>query len=100
MRRKPNTATNGRTTYNVEIGQQTFYVFGEQEFKRLLSDIRRYDNNNNNNNTKLIPQGYVFTPGIGAHKLHFRSMSWEKARQACIREGGTKIIHKTLHIDY
>lgn len=32
--------------------------------------------------------GYIVTPGISAHKLHPRKLTWNKARQACVQEGG------------
>lgn len=31
---------------------------------------------------------YLLTPGMGAHKLHRRKLSWSKARKICIKEGG------------
>lgn len=31
---------------------------------------------------------YLVTPGLGAHKLHIRKLSWNRARKICIQEGG------------
>ncbi|XP_072753637.1 hemolymph lipopolysaccharide-binding protein-like [Anoplolepis gracilipes] len=65
---------NGHNNYHV--GQQIFYIYNEQQFKRSLpSSNERSD-------------GYIVTPGISAHKLHPRKLTWNKARQACIQEGG------------
>ncbi|KAM0731903.1 Hemolymph lipopolysaccharide-binding protein [Formica fusca] len=61
---------------NYHVGQQIFYIYNEQQLKGLLpSSKERLD-------------GYIVTPGISAHKLHKRSLVWNKARQACIQEGG------------
>lgn len=65
---------NGHNNYHV--GQQVFYIYNEQQFKRPLP----------NNKEKL--EGYVVTPGLSAHKLHPRKLTWNRARQACIQEGG------------
>lgn len=66
---------NGHNNYHV--GQQIFYIYDEQPLKQLP-------------NNKEILDGYVVTPGISAHKLHPRKLTWNKARQACVQEGGKK----------
>nr|XP_033338713.1 hemolymph lipopolysaccharide-binding protein-like [Megalopta genalis] len=38
--------------------------------------------------TSLDRCDYAITPGIGAHKLHKRKMTWNEARKICIMEGG------------
>lgn len=35
-------------------------------------------------------EGYVATPGVGSHKLHTDSLTWNDARRTCIQEGGNK----------
>lgn len=37
---------------------------------------------------KVNTDGYLVTPGIGAHKLRTDSLTWNDARQACVQEGG------------
>ena len=32
-------------------------------------------------------EDYVWTPGIGSHKLHTEALSWNHARRACMVEG-------------
>ncbi|XP_070152463.1 tyrosine-protein kinase Btk isoform X3 [Polyergus mexicanus] len=66
---------NGHNNYHV--GQQVFYIYNEQQLKELLPS------------RKEKMDGYIVTPGISAHKLHPRKLVWNKARQACIQEGGT-----------
>lgn len=73
---------NGHNNYYV--GQQVFYVYGENQLKKLLSDNRNMENLGD----------YVFTPDVGAHKLHNEKIIWNDARRACIREGGKKMIAK------
>ncbi|KAL6440356.1 hypothetical protein ACFW04_003123 [Cataglyphis niger] len=65
---------NGHNNYHV--GQQVFYIYNEQQLKGLLPSSKERLN------------GYMVTPGINAHKLHPRKLTWNKARQACIQEGG------------
>ncbi|EFN89632.1 Hemolymph lipopolysaccharide-binding protein [Harpegnathos saltator] len=31
---------------------------------------------------------YLVTPSLGAHKLHNRKLSWNRARRICVQEGG------------
>ena len=38
----------------------------------------------------MVPPGYFYTPGVGIHKMHGENMSWNDARNTCIREGGEK----------
>ncbi|XP_029052191.1 hemolymph lipopolysaccharide-binding protein-like [Osmia bicornis bicornis] len=33
-------------------------------------------------------EDYIYTPGIGSHKLHTRGQTWNTARTMCIEEGG------------
>jgi len=61
---------------NHYVGQQIFYIYNEQPLKQLPN--------------KEILDGYVVTPEISAHKLHPRKLTWNKARQACVQEGGKK----------
>lgn len=64
---------NGHNNYHV--GQQIFYIYNEEPLKQLPNNKERLD-------------GYVVTHGISAHKLHPRKLTWNKARQACVQEGG------------
>ncbi|XP_025159644.1 hemolymph lipopolysaccharide-binding protein-like [Harpegnathos saltator] len=75
----PTVTLNGNTNYHV--GQQIFYVYGEQQFKKLFSPSKRTTSEN-------VENDYLVTPGIGAHKLHRRKITWNKARKICIEEGG------------
>lgn len=68
---------NGHNNYHV--GQQIFYIYNEQPLKQLPNSKERMDS-------------YIVTPGKSAHKLHPRKLAWNKARQACIQEGGKKIL--------
>lgn len=36
----------------------------------------------------LIREDYVYTPGIGSHKLHTNAKTWNEARKVCNEEGG------------
>ena len=38
--------------------------------------------------TVEIPEDYVITEGIGAHKFHTDKKTWNQARNSCIKEGG------------
>lgn len=40
-----------------------------------------------------IPDDYIVTPEIGAHKFHSSEKNWNEARNTCIREGGTNFIN-------
>jgi len=60
---------NGNNNYNV--GQQIFYIYNEQQLKRLLM--------NNKHSEKMDGT---------AHKLVTRKVTWNSARQACSNEGG------------
>ncbi|XP_018302025.1 hemolymph lipopolysaccharide-binding protein [Mycetomoellerius zeteki] len=64
---------------NLSPAQQIIYIYGpRQEWK--MQD-----------GTNLIEKAgsdYLITPGIGAHKLHVRKLTWNKARRICIEEGG------------
>ncbi|XP_029170634.1 hemolymph lipopolysaccharide-binding protein-like [Nylanderia fulva] len=73
LEKRPVVVLNGHNNYHV--AQQVFYIYNEQQ-KRLLP----------NNKERL--DGYVVTPSMGAHKLNPRKLTWNKARQACIQEGG------------
>lgn len=68
---------NGNTNYHV--GQQIFYMYGEQMFKKLFADNKR---------AGILENDYLVTTGMGAHKIHGRKLTWNKARKACIEEGG------------
>ncbi|XP_011341208.1 hemolymph lipopolysaccharide-binding protein-like isoform X1 [Ooceraea biroi] len=81
-----NVPANGHNNYHV--GQLIFYVYGEQQLKRLLPDNNLNIKPDNKHTEKLKKNDYLITPGIGAHKLHSRKVTWNKARQACIQEGG------------
>lgn len=76
---------NGHNNYHV--GQQVFYIYNEQQLKELLPSSKERLN------------GYTVTPGINAHKLHPRKLTWNKARQACIQEGGKNkyYVNRTKH---
>lgn len=39
-------------------------------------------------NHSKIPDDYVVSPRIGAHKFHLPDKNWNDARNICIREGG------------
>ncbi|XP_011341209.1 uncharacterized protein LOC105281594 isoform X2 [Ooceraea biroi] len=80
-----NVPANGHNNYHV--GQLIFYVYGEQQLKRLLPDNNLNIKPDNKHTEKLKKNDYLITPGIGAHKLHSRKVTWNKARQACIQEG-------------
>lgn len=81
---------NGNTNYHV--GQQIFYVYGEQYFRRLFGDNKRAVRPEND---------YLITEGIGAHKLHRRKITWNKARKLCIEEGGKENhLRNTADSDY
>lgn len=60
---------------NFQATQQIFYVSGKQE-------------SDNKEDNVTLPDGYVFTPGIGAHKLHLTPKIWSNARIDCVKEGG------------
>lgn len=59
---------NGHSNYHV--GQQTFYIYDSQFFKRLL------DKQNGSSVTSCT------------HRFYPYKVTWNKARQACIRDGG------------
>ncbi|XP_032686805.1 hemolymph lipopolysaccharide-binding protein-like [Odontomachus brunneus] len=77
LSKKPTVTMNGNTNYHV--GQQIFYVYGEQQFRKLFGGAKSAGN---------IENDYLVTEGIGAHKLHRRKVIWNKARRTCIEEGG------------
>ncbi|XP_014480342.1 PREDICTED: hemolymph lipopolysaccharide-binding protein-like [Dinoponera quadriceps] len=77
MSKKPTVTMNGNSNYHA--GQQIFYVYDEQQFRKLYSD---------STHTEIVEKGYLVTPNIGAHKLHPRKITWNNARRACIDEGG------------
>jgi hypothetical protein len=35
-----------------------------------------------------VPEGYIVTPNIGAHKLYLTELNWNDARKACLKDGG------------
>ncbi|XP_015590193.2 uncharacterized protein LOC107265335 [Cephus cinctus] len=43
-----------------------------------------------------IRDDYVYTPGIGSHKLHTRALVWNEARKMCNEEGGHLAIVNSL----
>lgn len=63
---------------NLTPAQQIIYIYGPNQWKMQ----------NNVNLIEKAGSGYLITPGIGAHKLHIRQLSWNKARRICIQEGG------------
>ncbi|XP_011642303.1 hemolymph lipopolysaccharide-binding protein-like [Pogonomyrmex barbatus] len=69
LSKKPVITMNGHNNYHV--GQQIFYIYHSSK-----------------QSSPINKNGYLFTSGIGAHKLHNRKLIWNKARQACIQEGG------------
>jgi len=71
LSKKPAITMNGHNNYHV--GQQIFYVYDSLFFKRLLP--------NNKAN-------YNVTSDMSAHKLSSHKLSWNKARMACIQDGG------------
>nr|XP_012229540.1 PREDICTED: lithostathine-2-like [Linepithema humile] len=75
LSKKPVIAMNGNNNYNV--GQQIFYIYDEDQLKRILI--------NNKHSEKL---GGTGTSGLTAHKLVTRKLTWNYARQACNTEGG------------
>lgn len=86
-----NKSRNGCSNYHVD--QLIFYIYGQQQLKPLPAPNNNISNNSDDgsNNThieKLNKLNYLITPGIGAHKLHPRRVGWNKARRACIQEGG------------
>lgn len=76
---------NGHNNYHV--GQQIFYVYDEQQLKRLLLLLRNNDGVNKDADEKPR-NGYLVTPGMGAHKVYRRHLSWSNAREACAEDGG------------
>ncbi|EZA55159.1 hypothetical protein DMN91_000044 [Ooceraea biroi] len=70
---KPLNGVNG----NLPSPQKIIYVYGLQW--------------NMQNAVNLIEKGrndYLVTPGMSAHKLHVRKVTWNKARRVCLQEGG------------
>lgn len=67
--------------------QQIIYIYGPQQWKMQ----------NNVNLIEKTSNDYLITPGIGAHKLHTRNLSWYKARKICIQEGGEFLTEITLN---
>ncbi|KYM76836.1 Hemolymph lipopolysaccharide-binding protein, partial [Atta colombica] len=63
---------------NLSPAQQIIYIYGPRQLK-MQDGI---------NLIEKAGSDYFMTPGIGAHKLHFRKLSWNKARRICIEEGG------------
>lgn len=74
--KRPVVVINGNNNQNV--GLEVYYIYNEEQFKRLLPS------------SKERLKDYIVTPGISAHKLNPRKLTWNKARQACIQEGGKK----------
>ncbi|KMQ94239.1 hemolymph lipopolysaccharide-binding protein [Lasius niger] len=72
--KRPVVVINGNNNQNV--GLEVYYIYNEEQFKRLLPS------------SKERLKDYIVTPGISAHKLNPRKLTWNKARQACIQEGG------------
>ncbi|XP_029665636.1 hemolymph lipopolysaccharide-binding protein-like isoform X2 [Formica exsecta] len=73
---------------NLTPAQQIIYIYGPNQWKTQ-------------NNVDLIEKAgndYLITPGIAAHKLHIRKLTWNKARKACIQEGENKASEAWLGI--
>jgi len=49
-----------------------------------------------NNAGHVMRDDYKYSPGIGAHKLHTRAVSWNEARKMCNEEGGHLAIVNSL----
>lgn len=84
------------------MDQLIFYIYGQQQLKPLPAPNNNISNNSDDgsNNThieKLNKLNYLITPGIGAHKLHPRRVGWNKARRACIQEGGKEDNSNNYH---
>ena len=65
--------------FNYHAAQQVFFLYDLPDLLRKVkqgcaSHVQRDD--------------YVVTVGIGAHKLNKRKVKWDKARKACMAEGG------------
>ncbi|KAG7209861.1 hypothetical protein KM043_011463 [Ampulex compressa] len=73
-------SVNGQSSY--QAAQQFFYINGLQHWKLQTE----------NKMSNLAGNDYLITPGIGAHKLHVRKVSWNRARKTCIQEGGHMVI--------
>lgn len=43
-----------------------------------------------------VKDDYVYTPGIGLHKLHTNALSWNKARKACMKENAHLAVINSL----
>ncbi|EZA52778.1 Hemolymph lipopolysaccharide-binding protein [Ooceraea biroi] len=78
LNKNPTVTLNGYN--NIHVGQQIFYIYNVQQLEGLLP--------NNTHTKKLKGDGWLITPGSGAHKLHLRRATWNNARKACIQEGG------------
>lgn len=63
---------------NLTPAQQIIYIYGPQQWK-MQNAVNLIEKAGND---------YLITPGMGAHKLHIRKLSWTKARRICIQEGG------------
>jgi len=63
---------------NLTPARQIIYIYGPNQWKMPGS----------NNIVAKPGSDYLFTPGMSAHKLHVRKLSWNKARRTCIEEGG------------
>ncbi|KAG7207840.1 hypothetical protein KM043_009441 [Ampulex compressa] len=65
---------NGQQNYNAI--QQIFYFYGQRR-----SPLEKVTD-------RQVPDGYIVTPDVAAHKLNPRLLNWNRARKACIEEGG------------
>ncbi|KAL6262439.1 hypothetical protein P5V15_007524 [Pogonomyrmex californicus] len=72
------TGLTGKTNENLNPVQRIIYIYEPRQWK--MQDT--------NNLIEKIGNDYLITPGVGAHKLHVRKLSWNKARRSCIQEGG------------
>ncbi|KAG7207839.1 hypothetical protein KM043_009440 [Ampulex compressa] len=69
---------NGQQNYNAV--QQIFY-FSDQQREAA---------------ERQVPDDYVATPDVAAHKLNPRLLTWNRARKACIEEGGYLAVINSL----
>lgn len=76
LEKQASVVMNGHNNY--QVARQSFYVYGDQKLKSLLTDNRDIENLGD----------YTYTPDVGAHKLHHDNLSWNDARKICIGEGG------------
>lgn len=64
---------------NYMVGQQVFYIYDENQLKRILT---------NNNISQKMNHGSTGGTGLTAHKLITRKITWNYARQSCSDDGG------------